>query len=188
MLSPYYYVMSSLPYLDLKIGKVLSVENFFDRVELVLSKKDFLFLKNLSESRFTRGNSKVIDQFLEFEEIIKYTLAYIRSDKLKRSRDVYLESAYFSNYYLGILKSLCLNKNPFEVELGLDMLKWQFLTCLEVGNEFNFEQLVIYFLKLVLVSRRSLFIKEIGEKNFDDVCQELSMEISKTFEGNLNGN
>lgn len=124
---------------------------------------------------------KVIDQFLEFEEMMRYTLATIRAEKLGFSRDVYLESSYFSSYYLGILKPLCLKENPFEVELGLDMLKWQFLTELEVGNDFNFEKLVIYLLKLMLVSRRSLFIEEIGEKNFDDICQKLSMQMSKNF-------
>ncbi|AHH08057.1 DUF2764 family protein [Borrelia anserina] len=181
MLSSYYYVISSLPYLDLKIGKVWSISDFFDNVEIVLSRKDFLFLKGLSESRLTRGNLKVIDQFLEFEEMIRYTLAVIRAERLGFPRDVYLESSYFSSYYLGILKSLCLKENPFEVDLGLDMLKWLFLTELEVGNEFNFEKLVIYFLKLMLISRRSLFREEIGEKNFDDVCQELSMQITKNF-------
>ncbi|AAX17436.1 MULTISPECIES: DUF2764 family protein [Borrelia] len=181
MLSPYYYVMSSLPYLDLKIGKGGSISGFFDNIEIALSREDFLCLKDLSESRFARGNLKVIDQFLEFEEMMRYTLATIRAEKLGFSRDVYLESSYFSSYYLGILKPLCLKENPFEVELGLDMLKWQFLTELEVGNDFNFEKLVIYLLKLMLVSRRSLFIEEIGEKNFDDICQKLSMQMSKNF-------
>ena len=188
MLSSYYYVMSSLPYLDFQIGKVLSIEKFFDSIENALSKEDFLFLKDLSEFRFTKGTLSIIDQFIEFEEVIRYTLAYVRAENLGRSKDVYLESSYFSSYYLGILKSLCLKENPFEVELGLDMLKWQFLTYFEVGNEFNFEKLVIYFLKLMLISRRSLFVKKIGEKNFDDICQILSMQISKTFRGNLNGN
>ncbi|AHH03050.1 Hypothetical protein BHY_0099 [Borrelia nietonii YOR] len=181
MLSPYYYVMSSLPYLDLEVRKVWSISDFFDNVEIALSKEDFLFLKDLSESKFVRGSLKVIDQFLEFKEIIRYTLAALRAEKLGFPRDVYLESPYFSHYYLGILKPLCLKENPFEIELELDMLKWQFLTELEVGNDFNFEKLVIYFLKLILVSRRNLFIEEIGKKNFDDICQKLSIQISKNF-------
>ncbi|AHH10250.1 DUF2764 family protein [Borrelia coriaceae] len=180
MLSSYYYVVSSLPYLDLNSGSE-SISSFFDNVEVALNKEDFLYLKALSEFKFVKGRLKIIDQFLEFEEIIKYTLAAIRAEKLGFSRDMYLESSYFSSYYVGILKPLLLKENPFEVELGLDMLKWQFLTELEVGNDFNFEKLVIYFLKLMLVSRRSLFIEEIGENNFDDVCQELSMQISKNF-------
>ncbi|WP_024654160.1 hypothetical protein [Borrelia persica] len=181
MLNSYYYIISSLPYLDLKAEKVWSISEFFDNVEIALSKEDFLFLKDLSELRFNTGNLKVTRQFFEFEEIIRYTLAVIRADKLGFPKDVYLESHYFSNSYLGILKSLCLKENPLEVELGLDILRWQFLTELEVGNEFNFEKLVIYFLKLMLVLRQNLFIENIGEKNFDDVYEKLSIQISKSF-------
>ncbi|WP_024655689.1 DUF2764 family protein [Borrelia hispanica] len=181
MLSSYYYIISSLPYLDLKVGKVWSISEFFDNVEIVLSSEDFLFIKDLSEFRFNKESSKVTKRFFEFEEIIRYTLSVIRAEKLGFEKDIYLESPYFSNYYLGVLKPLCLKENPFEVELGIDILKWQFLTELEVGNEFNFEKLIIYFLKLMLISRRNLFREEIGEKNFDDVCQKLSMKISKNF-------
>ncbi|AYE35992.1 hypothetical protein DB313_00490 [Borrelia turcica IST7] len=181
MLNPYYYVISSLPYLDLKIGKVWSVSNFFENVEIALNKEDFIFLKNLSEFGIVRGSLKAIDCFLDFEEEIKYTLAYIRAEKLGLSRDLYVESSYFSSYYLGVLKAICLKENPFEVELGLDMLRWQFLTDLEVGNEFNFEKLVIYFLKLMLVSRRSLFVEKVGESNFADICQKISLDMNKKY-------
>ncbi|AWG42492.1 hypothetical protein CR532_00480 [Candidatus Borreliella tachyglossi] len=181
MLSPYYYVISSLPYLDLKIGREWNISKFFDNVEIALSREDFVFLKDLSESRVIGGNSVIIKNLLEFEETIKCTLAYIRAEKLGFPRDIYLESSYFSSYYLGILKTICLKENPFEVELGIDMLKWQFLTDLEVGHEFDFEKLVTYFLKLLLVSRRNLFIETLGERNFDGICQELSMEMNKKF-------
>ncbi|UGQ15805.1 MULTISPECIES: DUF2764 family protein [unclassified Borrelia] len=181
MLSPYYYVMSSLPYLDIKSGMVWSVSDFFKNVEIALGQQDFVFLKNLSEFGAARGSFGVIDCFLDFEEKMKYALACIRAEKLGLSRDVYLESSYFSGYFLGILKVICLKEDPFEVELGLDMLKWQFLTDLEVGNEFNFERLVIYFLKLMIVSRRSLFVEKLGERNFADICQKLSIDMNKKF-------
>ncbi|QMU98906.1 DUF2764 family protein [Borrelia sp. A-FGy1] len=181
MLNPYYYVISSLPYLDLKIGRGLSISNFFENVEIALSKEDFIFLKNLSEFVIVRGSLNLIDCFLDFEEEIKYTLAYVRAEKLGLSRDFYLDSSYFSGYYLSILKAICLKENPFEVELGLDMLRWQFLTDLEIGNDFSFERLVIYFLKLMLVSRRCLFIEKVGKKNFSDICQKISLDMSRNI-------
>ncbi|UER67306.1 DUF2764 family protein [Borrelia sp. BU AG58] len=181
MLSPYYYVISTLPYLDIRSGKVWSVSDFFKNVEIALDQEDFIFLKNLTETGVLRGSLGVIDCFLDFEEQMKYALAYIRAERLGFPRDVYLESSYFSNYFLGVLKVVCLKENPFEVELGLDLLKWQFLTDLEVGNEFNFEKLVVYFLKLMLVSRRSLFVEKVGERNFVDICQKLSMDMNKKF-------
>ncbi|WKC57681.1 DUF2764 family protein [Borrelia sp. P9F1] len=176
MLSPYYYVLSSLPYLDIKSGNVWGVSDFFKNVENALGRQDFVFLKNLSEFGPARGSLGVVDCFLDFEEKMKCALACIRAEKLGLPRDVYLESSYFSGYFLGLLKVICLKETPFEVELGLDMLKWQFLTDLEVGNEFNFERLVIYFLKLMLVSRRNLFVDEIGERNFADICQQLRID------------
>ncbi|WPM06195.1 hypothetical protein QIA41_03810 [Borreliella sinica] len=179
MLDSYYYVLSSLPYLDLRSLKNYSVSDFLNNIEISLSKKDFSFLKGLLESNVDKGKSRVVDLFLDFEDTIRYTLAVLRADKLGLTKDFYLESAYFSNYYLSILKNICLKENSFEIELGFDLLKWQFLTDLEVGHEFDFEKVIIYFLKLRLFLRHSLFKEKLGIQNFDNICQNL---IDKTNE------
>ncbi|ADQ29517.1 hypothetical protein [Borreliella burgdorferi] len=179
MLDSYYYVLSSLPYIDLKSLKNYSVSDFLNNVEISLSKKDFNFLKELLEFRVDRDKSRVIDLFLDFEDTIRYTLAALRAEKLGLSKDFYLESTYFSSYYLSILKNICLKENPFEIELSFDLLKWQFLTDLEVGHEFDFEKLIIYFLKLRLFLRHNLFKEKLGIQNFDNICKNL---IDKTNE------
>ncbi|QUG73342.1 DUF2764 family protein [Borreliella afzelii] len=179
MLDSYYYVLSSLPYLDLKSLKDYSVSYFLNNVEISLSKKDFNFLKSLLEFKVDKGKSRVVDLFLDFEDTIRYTLAALRAEKLGLSKDFYLESVYFSSYYLSILRNICLKENFFEIELGVDLLKWQFLTDLEVGHEFDFEKVIIYFLKLKLFLRHSLFKEKLGIQNFDNICQNL---IDKTNE------
>ncbi|MBB6031760.1 hypothetical protein HNR35_000753 [Borreliella spielmanii] len=179
MLDSYYYVLSSLPYIDLKFLKDYSITDFLNNVELSLSKKDFNFLKSLLEFKVDRGKSRVVDLFLDFEDTIRYTLAALRAKKLGLSKDFYLESAYFSSYYLNILRNICLKENSFEIELGLDLLRWQFLTDLEVGHEFDFEKVIIYFLKLRLFLRHNLFKEKLGIQNFDNICQNL---IDKTNE------
>ncbi|APS98324.1 hypothetical protein A7X70_00470 [Borreliella mayonii] len=179
MLNSYYYVLASLPYIDLKSLKNYSVSDFLNNVEISLSKKDFDFLKGVLEFNVDRGKSRVIDLFLDFEDTIRYTLAALRAEKLGLSKDFYLESTYFSSYYLSILKNICLKENSFEIELSFDLLKWQFLTDLEVGHEFDFEKLIIYFLKLRLFLRHNLFKEKLGIQNFDNICKNL---IDKTNE------
>ncbi len=48
MLDSYYYVLSSLPYIDLKSLKNYSVSDFLNNVEISLSKKDFNFFKRVA--------------------------------------------------------------------------------------------------------------------------------------------
>lgn len=86
MLDSYYYVLSSLPYIDLKSLKNYSVSDFLNNVEISLSKKDFNFLKELLEFKIDRGKSRVIDLFLDFEDTIRYTLAALRAEKLGQER------------------------------------------------------------------------------------------------------
>ncbi|WKC77680.1 hypothetical protein QIA31_00990 [Borreliella turdi] len=173
MLNSYYYVLSSLPFIDLKSLKNYSVSDFLNNVEISLSKKDFNFLKDLLEFKVDRGKSRVVDLFLDFEDTIRYTLAVLRAEKLGLPRDFYLESAYFSSYYLNVLRNICLKENSFEIELSFDLLKWQFLNDLEVGYEFDFEKVIIYFLKLRLFLKHNSFKEELGIQNFDNICQNL---------------
>ncbi|MBB6043147.1 hypothetical protein QIA34_01030 [Borreliella yangtzensis] len=177
MLYSYYYVLSSLPYIDLKSLKDYNVSDFLSNVEISLSKKDFKFLKGLLEFRVDKGKSRAVDLFSDFEDTIRYTLAALRAEKFGLSKDIYIESSYFSSYYLSILRNICLKENSFEIELDLDLLKWQFLTDLEVGHEFDFEKVIIYFFKLRLFLRHNLFKEKLGIQNFDNICQNL---IDKT--------
>ncbi|AJA89941.1 hypothetical protein OY14_00460 [Borreliella chilensis] len=179
MLDSYYYVLSSLPYIDLKSPKNYSVSDFLNNVEISLSKKDFNFLKGLLEFKVDKGKSRVVDLFFDFEDTIRYTLAALRAEKLGLSKDFYLESVYFSSYYLIILRNICLKESSFEIELDLDLLKWQFLTNLEVGHEFDFEKIIIYFLKLRLFLRHNLFKEKLGIQNFDSICQNLIEKTNK---------
>ncbi|WP_031506457.1 hypothetical protein [Borreliella garinii] len=182
MLDSYYYVLSSLPYVDLKSLKSLknySVSDFLNNVEISLSKKDFNFLKGLLEFKVGKGESKVVDLFLDFEDTIRYTLAVLRAEKLGLSKDFYLESIYFSSYYLSILRNICLKENSFEIESSFDLLKWQFLTDLEIGHDFDFEKVIIYFLKLRLFLRHNLFKEKLGIQNFDNICQNLIDQTSE---------
>ncbi len=58
------------------------------------------------EFKVGKGESKVVDLFLDFEDTIRYTLAVLRAEKLGLPKDFYLESVYFSSYYLSILRNI----------------------------------------------------------------------------------
>jgi hypothetical protein len=63
--------------------------------------------------------------------------------------------------------------NPLDVELRFMEFRWQFLDEMEREHHFDFTNVVIYFLKLLLLQRYFSFEKEKGLQKFQMLYHEV---------------
>jgi hypothetical protein len=75
------------------------------------------------------------------------------------------------------------NDNVLEAEMSLIILQWKHLDEMAEGHVFDIEGLLAYALKLGLITRKNLFVKEQGNSEFCRLFSNLQSEIkSKVVE------
>ena len=61
--------------------------------------------------------------------------------------------------------------DPLQREIMLAQKKITFLEDLEQGHDFDFEAVIVYYLKLVIMQRIQSFDKEKGRQVFEHLCE-----------------
>ncbi|MFP4642965.1 MAG: hypothetical protein ACLFM0_01275 [Spirochaetales bacterium] len=106
-------------------------------------------------------------EFRSFDRELRNALVRVRSDnperikKSTRPGDV----GYASRAEEAAREAV--NSDPLEAERYLDKVRFDFLNELEVGHHFDFENIVIYCLKLQIVARRASRTDEAGREVFE---------------------
>ena len=76
------------------------------------------------------------------------------------------ELDFFSEIEKGVQDAFS-KSTPLEMENALDVLRWQRLENIETGHVFDFTNLSVYKLKLMLCEKYSVLNKEKGAESFD---------------------
>ncbi len=116
--------------------------------------------------------------WLRFERNLRNALIRVRTEDPNR-QNAYLRSSDHieDNYVHEIAREAHAAANPLDAEHVLDRARYRFLDELEVGHFFDIDRLVVYYLKLQLVTRRALQTAENGrsvfEKRYDSVLDQM---------------
>ena len=163
MANKYYYLISSLPYLDFDKPLTIDREWFLDEAKKWLTDKDLKILKSIDMDNFSvlSSDTDIIKEQKAFEEALRKDLKearIIRRDNLdekppKQIRDVFQKA------------------NPLEMEKALLKKRWDFIEEIDFGYHFDLNALIFYFLKLMILERLSSFNKEEGAHVFENSCE-----------------
>ncbi len=168
----YFYLISQLPVLVFDKGSSISLDYFLEEAEKWLSPAVY---RQLTKTRlFQTENSKyrlrLIREFVEFEYQFRKELSGWRKAR-KSGQEI--KPAMFDPV-------LVKEGNPLEVEKKLLLLRWNFLEQKEADHHFDFEFLVIYYLKLQILNHLQVFNKEKGievlQKTVDVHMDEIEAE------------
>ena len=77
-----------------------------------------------------------------------------------------------------IAREAAAQESPLAAEELLNRARWSFLDDLEVGCFFTIEKLIIYYLRLQILERKSLFNKEAGTERYKSIYQSITKEIA----------
>ncbi|NQT28397.1 MAG: hypothetical protein HQ570_02245 [Candidatus Omnitrophica bacterium] len=158
-MSKYYYLISELPFLKFNEKPFITKEFFLEEARKWLNEKDFHILKGVNIDDFKQGKEKdILGKYKKFEETLRQ---YIVST---RSRDQ--TTKHFSD-----VKAELLEGNPLKVEIKLFKKRWDFIESLELEHFFDIGFVILYFLKLQILDKLSVFNKEEGLTVFDSLCE-----------------
>lgn len=105
--------------------------------------------------------------FRSFDRALRNALVQARSDNAERvNRNVRRGDVGYAARAEEAARE-AVNSDPLEAERYLDRVRFDFLSELEVGHYFDFENIVIYCLKLQIIARRAARTDETGREVFE---------------------
>jgi len=174
-MSQYYFTASSLPLLTIDSKPSITVESFLSTCELHATEKDYNILINSSIKvpANEEALSGVSKSCWEWEKSLRNELAKLRSQKMDISSDLYLRDGevVFGTHRLAAEAFKI--ESPLDAENFLNAGRLDFLDSLSVGHYFDLTFLVIYYLKLQLLNRVSLFDSEKGFEKYKEIYKNI---------------
>jgi len=166
----YYYLAAELPFLKFNENPGINRDVFLKEAEKWLNSRDFDILRRVNINDFySQGDDTgVLKEYRNFEKTLREELVLFRKT-----------SAINVEYKkLRILKPDLMEGSPLDIERSLLFLRWKFIEDKENGHYFDWEFLVLYFLKLQILERLFTFNKEKGIRIFDQLCEITVKEAS----------
>jgi hypothetical protein len=180
-LSQYYYLTASLPLL-LPEGEVLmDSPAFLGACRGILSPGDYA---QLTACRLVPGDNPpprvhpLLGRWLAWEKALRNELVRVRAARLRRDGEPFLRPGEDGAGAAEIVREAASLPNPLEAEFKLDKARWAFLDELEVGHIFDLQRIMVYYLKLQILERRSRFTREKGGRAYGKLYQDVVNQIT----------
>jgi len=154
MANLYPYLIPSLPMLSFGAPAPFSCAQFLERCAELISEDDHKVLRCLSVEEPSGVLSPVIKKWLRFNITLKNELVKVRSARKKVSAENYLRpDGYAEPSFYHLALAACRDPRPLEGEKILDIARWNFLDELSFGHYFDFDLVIIYAYKLLILER-----------------------------------
>ena len=159
----YYYTIAQLPLLFFDRVPEISSESFLEEAEKWLSPRDFAVLSQADYAALQtiKRGPGVLKRYIEFERNFRTELVHWR--RAQRDGQDYKPRSF--------PPSLVKEGNPLEVERKLLRYRWDIINELEWDHHFDLDFLVLYYIKLQILERLSLFDKEKGLELFQKISK-----------------
>jgi hypothetical protein len=173
-LGSYYYAMASLPFLRLDGDQYPEAEEFLEVARDSVSAGDLSVIRTSSiDPAAGSAPHPLVEKFHQWEMGLRNELVRQRAAELQRDgQDFIRRSAGGDDFSArsGLtesVRSALQNDSPLKADEALDEMRWAYLEELEVGQFFNLEQMIVYYLKLQILLRRRSLTRAAGTEAFD---------------------
>lgn len=159
MKEQYYYVIASLPSLSLNDELPIRKDEFLSICEDNLETTDYEIFRSLDFNQMEQGKFSldIINRFFNWERGMRNALVRLRAKKLGLNHDEFLRSEMFDHSLMLLAEEVFNAESPLMAEDILNKERWKHLDELEFGHYFDKEILAIFFIKLQILERISLF-------------------------------
>lgn len=160
----YYYLIASLPHLDLEEKPAISSKEFIRESKKWLTGTDFgrLSRADINDFDAVPGDTRILGEWKAFDSDLRRQLKEVREAR-KQSEHVQVPP---------ILKRVFDHSTPLEMENELAGIRWNFAEAKETFCDFDLDRLMMYYLKLQIAERKGLFDKKKGMESFESLCEE----------------
>ena len=163
----YYYLVAQLPQLIFDRPNDFSAGQFLEEAEKWLNRRDYITVASVKldgTAPFERG-PRVWQAYKQFEAIFRREIALWR--EARHNRQEYKPESF--------PVSMVRDGNPLSIEVALLRYRWDFLEAMEKEHHFDINILILYFLKLQILSRLARFDKETGQRHYNRLIDENPM-------------
>ncbi|MBW1997658.1 MAG: DUF2764 family protein [Deltaproteobacteria bacterium] len=176
-MAEYYYVLSSMPYLKFPESPLLSHEEFVESCALWVSSEEYgqLRLGLLDIDRIPPDvvSNAFLRRWVSFENTLRNELVKWRAKNLGLVEEKYIRER--PGLELGVIEEVhdaLQAGSPYEKEIALLEIRWDFLSHMETGHYFDLTALIIYGLKLQILERIEGFNDEKGREILEKIFRE----------------
>ena len=180
----YYFVTASLPMLQYDKPAGITRGYFLELCGAHLKPADFEQLAEAELFGYTAQTprSTVYTAYREWETELRNELVKLRAPRLGRDAESFLKQGEVVLAERALARRAFDEASPLQAEELLNKARWQYLEELEFGHYFDLHKLIVYYLKLQLLLRRSLFKTEQGRETFTAIEQRVFEELKAGVE------
>ena len=160
MIDKYYYLIASLPYLNIEQKPLISDEYFLQECQNWLTDKDksIILDATIDSLQIKEGDPEALREWKVFDINLRKKLSDIRILK-KQNLNIH-------DKLHGAIKEIFEQQTPLLMEKRLCRIRWDFLEDTAYKYNFDINALIVYFLKLQIIKRLFVFDKEKGKQAF----------------------
>ncbi|MFH1995627.1 MAG: hypothetical protein ABIJ27_01365 [Candidatus Omnitrophota bacterium] len=163
MANKYYYLVASMPYLAFAAANFPSEEEFLAECEKWLSLPDMAALAQARMSGFSmeQAATELLKAWKEFDTNARAELADAHPLLKAQSKANISETA----------REIYAKETPLAMERRFERSRWDFLDEKEREYHFDLQWLIIYYLKIKILTRLAGFEQTKGINAFSKVCE-----------------
>lgn len=153
----YAYLISSLPMLTFGSKPPFSFEDFIRKCRTLIPDEEVEVIRGISSQDvflLKETSSEVLNKWRDFDIALRNELIRVRAARKKVDPLKYLRhDEYFEPQIVHIASVSLRNPSILEAEKALDLERWRLLEEQSFGRYFDFDVLLIYALKLLILER-----------------------------------
>lgn len=174
MKKQYYYVISALPTLFLNKELPIRKRDFLSICKENLRTADFEMISSIDFFKVEPVTSSldIIRSFFRWESGLRNELIRLRADSLGLKSEEFLRNEIYDHSRMLIAEEAFLADSPLMAEDILNKARWNYLDKLEFSHYFDIEILAIFFIKLQILERISLFDEVKGLEKLNAVVAQ----------------
>jgi len=163
MQNKYYYLVASLPSLQLDGDVLMSSRVFLTECKKWLTSEDMdtLLAVNIKCAHGECDRTPLLAAWKEFDDALRGELALAR--EARKKNEEFRES--------DRIHHIISQETPLLSEQEIARMRWDFLEGMAHAYYFDLSWLTIYYLELQIVERLATFNKDKGEKYFYELCE-----------------
>lgn len=168
----YYYLLSSMPYLQFDRVPPLTEQEFKEKGQELLKPSDFQELNSLLNYNPDACTSKFAAKWFALETQMRNTLVRARAHKAGLEPADFLHThAGYTVFVEKIVKDALGQDNPLNMERELDRGRWQLLAELALQDYFGLQAVLCFGLQLKILHRWASIKKEPGRQNLKQIVK-----------------
>lgn len=174
----YYYIVASLPPLELGHAPPLTKEEFLFQCQGVLSEQKQAEVESILDGTPERCESGYGCSLVNAETQLRNAVARTRASKTGVDARPYLrEHSEFSNWVEKLANDAFTRENPRERELALDHARWHIADELAGVSPFSFGRVLAFAVKLRIALRWDSMDKDVGKRKVEDFIEAQAENI-----------